>query len=219
MVSKQTKHLFITLIVIIIISFIAGVLVGFNMQGKEETGIQRIIKQAELNTESYLIEQEMIEVSGKEQCSLTSQRISGLNEEIASIGIRLNEEGAEKSLGSENFNFLKRKYYIMQIKNYLFYKKLLESCEVDTNILLYYYSPSEEFDIGPLLAELASKRDIRIFPIEFGFSEEIEFIEVYYDIKETPVVIINYKDKLEGKDSITEENILELLRSTENVLS
>ncbi len=212
MVSKHSKHLFTTAIVLMIVTFVAGVLLGYNLNNRQENEVNHIILETELTTESYLIEQELIDITDEQSCSLTNQRISDLSDEISNIGTRLNAPGAEEKLGKENFNFLKRKYYLLQIKAYLFYSRLLKECSIDTDIILYYYSPDSEVDIGPVLSDIANKYNIRIFPVEFGFSEEIRFMESYYDISKTPAVIINYGQKIE--DDITEGSILEALNST-----
>ena len=58
---NRMRHIFLTTVVLLIVIFILGVLIGRRMNDNRVDEISSFIKNNELNTESYLIEQELIE--------------------------------------------------------------------------------------------------------------------------------------------------------------
>ena len=58
--DKYKRHLFVTTFLLLIFVFIGGILLGRAISNLEEDEITEFIKENELNTESYLIEQELI---------------------------------------------------------------------------------------------------------------------------------------------------------------
>ena len=199
--------LFITILLLIFV-FVGGILLGKTISETESKQISTFIKENELNTESYLIEQELIKSFDQNNCELASARIEDLSNELAGIGRKLTEENAKEKLGEENYNFLKRKYHLMQIKTYILFKKFIDACNTKTNIVLYYYSADDQFSAeqGKILDKVVQDYDIKVFAIEFNYSSELQFLEEYYNITATPTIIINYKQIYQG---LTDYNKIE----------
>ena len=136
--KRYKKHILLTTTLLLLFVFIAGILLGRTITNIETSQITEFIKENELNTESYLIEQELIEEFDKNNCELATVRITDLSNELANIGRSLTVEDAEETLGKDNYNFLKRKFHLMQVKTYILFKKLVETCDVSSNIILFY---------------------------------------------------------------------------------
>jgi len=195
MVNNYFKKyiLFITTLLILFV-FFTGILLGRTITKMELQTISEFIKQNELNTESYLIEQELLSFE-QNHCDFAKEKISELSSELALIGRQLIAQDARKKLGSENYHFLKIKFHLMQIRTYTLFKKVIESCKINSNIILYYYSinDTDSAKQGPILDKIVEDFDAKVFAIEFGYSEELNFLESYYNITETPTIVVNYK--------------------------
>ncbi len=198
--EKFKKHLLLTITLLLIVVFIAGILVGRASSSKKINEINKFIKENELDTESYIIEQQLIGDFDEENCILAKTRLESLFAQLSSIGKQLVTENIEENIGEDNYIFLKRKYHLLQIRTYTLFKKLSDNCNIRNPVILYYYSQNQEESKqqGLILDELVKNHDFSIFAVEFNYSTELKFLESYYSIKTTPTVVVNYDHKFEG---------------------
>jgi hypothetical protein len=198
--NKLKRHIYLTTFLLLILVFLAGVLFGRNLETGNSQRIADFMKDNELNTESYLTEQELINDFGEDNCPLAKIRIDDLSVELGEIGRQLTIEGAKEKLGEDNFNFLKRKFHLMQIRTYVLFKKLIDECNISSNVILYYYSINDEnsTEQGHVLDKIVTEYDAKVFAIEYNYSKELGFLESYYNIKKTPSLVINYNYIHEG---------------------
>lgn len=202
---KMKQNMFVILLSIFVV-FIIGVFVGSAWKGAGSSSVDRMIKQSELDAESFLIEQELFE-SFDIDCGLAETRLADLSDGLWKLGKVLAVDNAVKNLGEDNFNFLKRKFHLMQVRTYLLYKEFLSKCDTDQNVILYYYGSNQDsVGQGSILDSLVQEFGLKVFAVEFGYSDDLLFLEQYYDISQTPALIINYDHKLEGLS--TREDIL-----------
>jgi hypothetical protein len=196
MVKRQA---FVSWVLLIVIVFAVGIIVGRSGGNPELSDVNLFIKQSELTTESYLIEQELLAGLEKD-CNLAQLRLSGLSGELAQLGELLGTETAKQDLGESNYNFLKRKFHLMQIKTYTLYHRLRQDCAVAVPIVLFYYGARDtrSDEQGAILDRLVREQDIKVFAIEHNYSSEISFLEEYYDITRTPAVVVNFETMHQG---------------------
>ncbi len=207
---NRMRHIFLTTVVLLIVIFILGVLIGRRMSDNRVDEISSFIKNNELNTESYLIEQELIENFEQGNCELADARISGLSEELWKIGKSLSPVDAQQSLGEYNYNFLKRKYHLLQIRTYLLFYQFKQHCNTTESIVLFYFSKdgSDSEEQGKILDRLVKNYGITVFAVEHNYSTELSFVEEYYGIKETPALVIDYGPLISGLASYDEVEAL-----------
>lgn len=190
------------MILLLILVFAMGIIVGRSVSNPELSEVNRFIKQSELTVESYLIEQELF--AGMEKnCDLAKLRLSALSDEIWQLGKLLSSETAEQDLGAADYNFLKRKFHLMQIKTYTLYHKLKQDCAVDGPVILFYYNQNDaqSLEQGAILDRLVGDFDVKVFAIEYNYSQELRFLEDYYDISGTPSVVVNFDTVRKGLSS------------------
>jgi hypothetical protein len=94
----------------------------------------------------------------------------------------------------------------MQIRTYIMYKNLIDNCNASKQVILYYYGPDDakSLEEGHTLDRIVNERNISVFAIEFNFSKELLFLESSYGITETPAIVVDYKDILQGLKSYDE---------------
>jgi hypothetical protein len=200
MVKRFAKHVFLTFVVVLLIVFVVGILLGKGIGTGPEDQITRSMQSNELDTESFLIEQELFKTADRSGCDLAKIRLTDLSNELGKTGRRLVAEGAQKELGLQNFQFLKLKYHIMQIRAYLLFNKLMEKCNTTYNVILYYYGTNDQYseEQGLVLDRIVAAYNVSVFAIEYNYSNELKFLERYYNITETPSIVINYNQKRSG---------------------
>jgi hypothetical protein len=194
------KRSFIAVLLLLIVFFIIGALIGRGSSNSELSEITQFIKHNELNAESYIIEQALMSEFGGDVCGLLNQRLNEFSLELYDIGKRLSGDNAEKELGSDNYNFLKRKYHLMQIRAYIMFRHLVDECKIPQHVVLFYFSrndPSSR-EQGTILDELVKNYKVVVFAIEYNYSSELKFLEEYYNVTTSPTLVIDYSSKKSG---------------------
>ncbi len=207
---NQGKQALFTIILLIGVVFAIGIIAGNAWQSSRSNEVTKILRQSELDAESFIVEQELFE-SFETNCALSEKRLSALSEELWKLGKVLGASDAKEKLGAENYDFLKRKYHLMQLRTYIVDKKLQTDCGSKTNTILFYFKQSDESSEqqGKILDELVDTYDIHVFAIEYQYSNEMEFMEDYYEITSTPTLVVNFQHKLPGL--VSKEQLIPLL--------
>jgi hypothetical protein len=193
------RQLFLSLILLIAIVFVVGIIIGRNVSNPELSQVDKFIKQSELTTESYLIEQDLL-ADFEKNCDSAKLRLSTLSSELWQLGKLLGTETAQEDLGASKYDFLKRKFHLMQIRAYTLYYRLRHDCGLTVPVILFYYSKHDTAsqEQGTVLDLLVQNFDAKVFAIEYNYSSELRFLEDYYTIKRTPAVIVNFGMAREG---------------------
>ena len=94
--------------------------------------------QTRLATDTLSIETQFALLEGTSCTDLSEGNT--LSSEMTSLGERLSF--AESQLGTDNEQViqLKKQYTLIQIRDYLLSKRLVETCDVDPTVVLYFYS-------------------------------------------------------------------------------
>jgi hypothetical protein len=193
------QQLFVSLTLLVVIVFAIGIIVGRSFSSPEQSEVSKFIKQSELTTESYLIEQDLL-AGVEKNCDLARLRLAGLSDELWKLGKLLGTETARQDLGEDDYDFLKRKFHLMQIKTYTLHQRLRQDCAVKAPVVLFYYSShdNESQEQGRVLDKLVADMGLHVFAIEYNYSQELRFLEEYYDIRSTPAVVVNFGAVREG---------------------
>jgi hypothetical protein len=193
------QQYFVSAVLLFVVVFAAGILVGRNFSNPELSEVAEFIKHSELTTESYLLEQELL--SGIDRsCELAQRRLAALSLELWQLGKLLGSETAQQDLGAADYHFLKRKFHLMQIKTYLLYFQLRQDCQLSTPVVLFYYRQDDAAsrEQGAILDRLVTAHNLTVFAIEHAYSDELRFLEDYYEVEATPAVVINYETVRQG---------------------
>lgn len=193
----RKQQLFVTTVLLVLVVFVIGVFVGGEWSGTESS-VESTLKQSELSAESFLVEQELFE-SFDTSCELTQQRLASLSDGLWRLGQTLAGPEAEEQLGVENYNFLKRKFHLMQIRAYVLYKQFLDNCG-EVNVVLFYYmrGDADSERQGEILDSLVDEHDMKVFAVEYDYSKDLAFLEDYYGVETTPFLIVNYDHEFSG---------------------
>ena len=123
-----------------------------------------------------------------------------LSQELGPLGEKLNFAENQTELNSEDLEYLKRSYFLLEIKDYLLMKRLTERCGIRPTFILYFYSTEDKCEdcerMGYVLTALREKYpDLRVYSFDYHFNVgAIETLRSIYKVKdELPALIINNK--------------------------
>lgn len=206
----RKRSRFLVLILIVAFVFFLGFGVGSYFVSLDGD-VSKFVKESELNSESFLVEQQLIETFGSD-CVFSQGRLSDLSKQLWNLGKLLDDDSAKSELGESGYDYLKRKFHLMQIKTYSLYKRIEESCGKDVDVILFYFKKDDLLSKkqGDVLDQIGTEYDARVFAIELDYSPELMFLQDYYSIYEAPSLVINFDNVLrEFNDFSSVENFLE----------
>ncbi len=188
----------LTIILFIAVVFTAGWILGSNFSVNSNDKISANLQNNELSAESFIIEQELLEGLDV-SCEAMETRLNSLGSELWALGKQL-DNPASKGYGEDNYEIAKRQYHLTQARTYVIFYKMLDKCKPDSHVLLYYYSQNQSASAeqGKILDDLVDRLKIHVFAMEYQYSSDLKFLEDYYEINQTPAIVIDYKKTLRG---------------------
>jgi len=214
--QPDTFWMFVISIAIAGAIFLAGVLLGWTLDQIRESDILENIKYNELDTESYLIEKNFLEVFGVDECEVLRSRLWNLKYNINQIGLRLQDD-SKKDIKT-NLDYSKRKYFLAEMKLLILLQDLNKRCnEKYLPIVFFYTKDDSRSDYQGLILTWINERyeeKVAILSFDRDYLDEplINTFRKHYNITETSTLIINEQkfDDFLNKDalvSIIEERI------------
>ena len=121
-----------------------------------------------------------------------------LSQELGSIGEKLAYAEHQTGFNTGDLEYLKRSYFMLEIKDYLLMKRLTEKCGEKPAFILYFYSTQdvcEDCDkAGYVLTALRDKYpDLRVYSFDYHSNVEAinTLVSIYKVRPELPAMIIN----------------------------
>src|SRR3989344_6048410 len=121
-----------------------------------------------------------------------------LSKELGSIGERLTYAENQIEFNTNDLEYLKLSYFLLEIKDYLLMKRLTEKCGIKPTFILYFYSTEDSCEdcerMGYVLTALRDKYpDLRVYSFDYHFDVgAINTLVSIYKIKpDLPAMIIN----------------------------
>ncbi len=214
MVNKidYKKFLIISLGISIII-FTSGLLLGIGLDNAKVNELVYNINQNEISTESYSVEKEFLSVFGGDKCILSDPRVKELSEEIGKIGRLLTKYESTNIFEQSEFDYLKRKYFLLEIKTYSLFNSLKKECSYNYTTILFFYDINDDDSIRQgyvldALVNLNPKTHILSFDRLFKNDPTLETVKIHYNITKAPTLIVN--DEIKKENLINLEDLMKL---------
>lgn len=121
-----------------------------------------------------------------------------LSKELGNLGERLTYAQTQSGFNKEDLDYLRRSYFLLEIKDYLLMKRLTEKCGEEPAFILYFYSTEDNCEdctrMGYVLTELRERYpDLRVY--SFDYYEDMAALDtmkaIYKVEPELPALIIN----------------------------
>ncbi|MBT4175125.1 hypothetical protein HOC80_00375 [archaeon] len=216
---KQTipRYIFLSSLAITVVIFVAGLMLGYNLDGLRSADVISELELNELETESYVVEQLFWDSVEGEGCGNVDIRLSIMSQELAELGNNLIAYEQKSLFADEEYQLLARQYFLQEIRAYVLFNSLHDKCNLSQDVILFFFDPedSESETQGYVLDKVVSHANntVVVFSINAYFEDNaIDSMELYYNITELPTLIINGDFKQEKYISYSE--IKEVLNAT-----
>ena len=210
---KNKKSIFLFVLGITIMIFVFGFVLGYYMDNFRVNNIDFILKQSELDTESLFVENYFSDIFGLDDCEVASSRLKDYSDKLAYIGNTLTNYENKKMFNKEDYDLLRRRYFLLELRTYALIKNLKDSCgNEDFDTILFFYDPeqADSSKQGYALDKVVlNNNKLYVFSIDRTFDELlINTVKDYYNITISPAIVLNYEFKNEGFVSSGEINEL-----------
>lgn len=201
MVKKNLTKAFFVSVAIGVLIFSLGLFVGYGLDVLRVKDVSVSLHEIELQTLDYITSQEFLDVFGQSNyCDILDSRLSAITPQLVELGQTLTDYEDRNIFSGDEYKLLKSKYFLLEIRAYTLFTKLKRECNVNENLILYFYDQDHEDSNrqGYVLDSLVnSKKNVHIFSFDRSF-EIIKFLIDNYGINVAPTMIINEKEKFEG---------------------
>lgn len=202
------KDIFVTALLIVAFIFLIGIYLGSKLDTFRVDRASEMVDEAGLDLESFVVQSDFYSGFLGDSCASKRESFDSLGQSLGKIGGLLVDLDKMKLAGSESYENLRRKYFLMSIRAYILKKGLVDNCGDKGNLILYFYDTSENEESlrqGYVLDDIVRKRDVMVFSIDRGFSDDaLDAVKSYYGVTKGPTVIVNFKTKKEGFVSLGE---------------
>ncbi len=195
MVKREIKGRYLVAFLLTASIFVLGIFLGMIMSDVKISKIYGYERELMTNLLFQDIQSDLFE---SDPCSFVDNDL--VSQELFKVGDRLDALESELGKNDEEVVSLKRYYSILEIKDYLFFKKVNEKCKTDYILNLFFYSNDPKKcekceDQGFVLSYARAKNDkIRTysFDVDLGLPV-VDYLAGYYNVTGVPVVVFNEK--------------------------
>jgi len=192
------SSLFLTILI-----FAIGILLNYALDFVRISTIADVMSQHELNTAAYLAEQDFIDSFGGNRCEIMNARIAQLKEEIKTVGADLGSYSAFSFFKKKDYDYLKRKYFLLELKFLSLIEQLNKECNRPYIPIIYFYQIDDDVSErqGFILADLSKdyEQQVIVLSIDKDYNDEplVKLLAAKYNITTAPTIIVD-NEKKEG---------------------
>jgi len=137
--ALKKKYVLLVSFILTIIIFSSGIIFGWSFERYKSDVIYDELKHNELNTDSYLTEQEFIDNFGGDKCELLGTRVRDIQATTRELGYQLSQYDSSDTFTASDSDYLKRKYFIFEVRFLNLIKELNNDCDASYNTILFFY--------------------------------------------------------------------------------
>ncbi|MBI4148620.1 hypothetical protein HY490_04990 [Candidatus Woesearchaeota archaeon] len=211
-----------TSFVLTLLIFIIGILLNYYLDFFRIDQIEEVLTHHELDTAAYRLEQSFVELTGGSVCAAMDKRIEDLKKEIRRVGSDLSSYSSFSWFRKTDYDYLKRKYFLLQIKFYSILKELSDKCDTPYVPVLFFYEIDDKVSErqGFVLEDLSKEySQVAVTSLDKDYSDEplVKLLVAQYNVTSAPTIIFDSVRK-EGYTYVGELNatVLRMLRRVDH---
>ncbi len=193
MVGREIKGRYLVAFLLTACIFVLGIFFGIIMSDVKTSKIYDYERELMTN---FLVQDVQSDLLVSDPCKFAD---SGLvSQELFKVGDRLDALERENGKGDEQVISLKRYYTALQVKDYLFFKKVNEECDGNFILNLFFYSNDPKVcekcqDQGFVLSYVRTNNEnLRTYSFDVDLDMPlVQYLVGYYNVTEVPTVIFN----------------------------
>lgn len=204
---KSQKDVFWKALILTIVIFLLGVLLGYFLEDYRISEIEEEYKRIEIEWADAKLQSIYYQAINPIFCEAAIKENLNFADKVYSQGLKL-EKYDEANPLTESIILDKQRYALLKTEFWLNSISLKEKCKANYTNLIYFYAnepdiqqKSEQKVESVILKELKEKYGPQLMLIPLPIDLDISIINIMintYNITTLPTILINEKDKLEG---------------------
>jgi len=180
-----------------ILLFFSGLLLGMIIELKKISYLEEKFKELEISRIDNEVENLLASYFNISSCEIFKYRIEKIIPLVAKFGDEVELYEATKKINTKEYENLKKKYTLLNIRYWIFVEKLKETCHYNFTTILYFYSNKNCKDCemqGYVLSYIKKKypQKVMIFAIDGNMNlETVKMLKNIYNVTEYPTLVIN----------------------------
>lgn len=199
----KTQNFGLSLVVsffLTVLIFIIGMLLNYYFDFYRIDQIQDVMAHHEIDTAAYRIEQDFVEATGGSYCTAMDRRIDDLKKEIRRVGSDLASYSSFSWFKKKDYDYLKRKYFLLQIKFYAILRELSSKCDTQYIPILFFYRIDDKVSErqGFVLEDLSKEySQVAVLALDKDYEDEplVKLLVMKYNVSAAPTIIIDTMKK------------------------
>lgn len=193
MVKREIRGRYLIAFLLTASVFVLGIFLGIIMSDVKTSKIYGYERELMTN---FLIQDAQTELLQSDPCSFVNSTL--VSEELFKVGDRL--DALENDLGKDDERVLslKRYYAILEVKDFLFFRKVNKECDGKFILNVFFYSNDpkkceECEDQGYVLSYIRANNDmVRTYSFDYDLDMPIvKYLASYYNVTDVPTVVFN----------------------------
>ncbi len=200
------KRVFFTSFILTLIIFSVGLALSYLLDYARIDTVFTMLEENELNTEAYFVEEEFAETFNADKCPSMRSRIYEIKREITKVAQDLSNYGSKSIFKKKDFDYLKRRYFLLELRFYNLINDLNEKCGSSYIPILFFYEIDDDLSTrqGYVLDDLSQTDEYKSRIITLSFDKDyedepsLEILLLKFNVTKAPTIIINNEIKDEG---------------------
>ena len=194
---KKHRNIFLTSLVLTILIFVSGILLNYGLDFVRVNVISDVMLAHELNTQAYVVEQEFTDFFGGARCDVMNKRIGSLQGEIRKVGADLGSYSRFGLFNKKNFDYLKRKYFLLELQFLSHIERLNKECGSSIVPILFFYEidQMESERQGFILEEVSKlfKDKVVVITLDKDYKDEplVGLLALKYHVTSAPTIVVD----------------------------
>lgn len=194
---RKYSNIILLSLVLTVIIFAAGILLNYGLDFIRIDVISDVMLEHELSTQAYVVEQEFISFFGGSRCDVMATRIASLKDEIRKVGADLGSYSKFSFFKKKDFDYLKRKYFLLQMRFLSYVEELNEECGQSIVPIIFFYE-IDQMDSerqGFILQEVSKdfEDSVIVINLDKDYNDEplVGLLAMRFNVTSAPAVIVN----------------------------
>jgi len=202
--QRQIYNVFLYSFFITLAIFFLGIIANYGLDFVRINALSTVIADHELSTDLFLTEQFFLETFGGNVCEDANYQIQKLRDELQQVGIDLSTYTTNSWFNKKDFDFLKRKYFLLELRMITFVAHMNTLCDEYYIPIIFFYEIDDTVSErqGFVLDEISLDYQGQVIVLSFDkdYTDEplIPILRDTYQVISAPTIIINNQYKEEG---------------------
>lgn len=193
---KELVTILIASFVITLCIFTIGLMLNYGLDFSRIDTVINSMTKHQINSDAYVLQDDFFNEFGGNKCSAMKWRIDALRIEIKKVGNDLTDYGAKSVFQKTDFDYLKRKYFLLEMEFYNFLNKYNSECSSISVPVLFFYKIDDSTSAtqGYVLEDisLSYRENVSVLSFDINYTDEdaLNMLKTRFNITRSPTTVI-----------------------------